>query len=179
MRTSAVYAWARQVGFWPWSHGQGLEGFNRGQPGDRADLCRRNDRRKACWARCAFVMYCGRNLNVSRPKPIGFCGQGPVRPEEIHRRCFVPRRNGDLPSWADSDAQAAGLGGASWSRFKNKRRIFKTRMPKAAAAQRGVDCRVYARLPQWIRRKPDRLRSEARWAELERQLAGGSWRTSR
>ena len=163
--TSAVYGWARQVGFAQVAPGQGARRVQPGKPGDGADLCRCDGRRASA---CAAARVCGPwPPRPSRPRPIASCGRS-GRPTKrswpVHRfrreRCIC--RLGGQRMAAAADRRAVGHGAG-------KRGFAKLEWQKLRERNEALDCRVYARAAAWIA-GADRW-SEARWQDLERQLA--------
>ena len=73
-----------------------------------------------------------------------------------------------LPSWADGE-WLKQLTAEQLITVKSKRGFTKLEWQKLRERNEALDCRVYARAAAWIA-GADRW-PEARWAELERQLA--------
>jgi phage terminase large subunit GpA-like protein len=163
--TSAVYAWARQVGFGQVAPVKGLEGFNRASPVtgptfvDATIGGKRLRRGARLWsvATSTFKAETYRFLRQDRPTP-----------EEITGGASFPAGTVHLPSWADSE-WLKQLTAEQLVTVKNKRGFSKLEWQKLRERNEALDCRVYARAAAWIA-GADRW-SEARWAELERQLA--------
>jgi phage terminase large subunit GpA-like protein len=163
--TSAVYAWARQVGFGQVAPVKGLEGFNRASPVtgptyvDATIGGKRLRRGARLWtvATSTFKAETYRFLRQDRPTP-----------EEITKGAAFPPGTVHLPSWADSE-WLKQLTAEQLVTVKTKRGFAKLEWQKLRERNEALDCRVYARAAAWIL-GADRW-SEARWAELERQLA--------
>jgi len=163
--TSAVYAWARQVGFGQVAPVKGLEGFNRASPVtgptfvDATIGGKRLRRGARLWsvATSTFKAETYRFLRQDRPTP-----------EEIASCASFPAGTVHLPNWADSE-WLKQLTAEQLVTVKNKRGFAKLEWQKLRERNEALDCRVYARAAAWIA-GADRW-SEARWAELERQLA--------
>ena len=89
-------------------------------------------------------------------------------PEEITAGASFLAGTVHLPSWADGE-WLKQLTAEQLITVKSKRGFSKLEWLKLRARNEALDCRVYARAAAWIA-GADRW-SEARWAELERQLA--------
>lgn len=163
--TSAVYAWARQVGFAQVAPVKGLEGFNRASPVtgptfvDATIAGKRLRRGARLWtvATSTFKAETYRFLRQDRPTP-----------EEITAGASFPAATVHLPSWADSE-WLKQLTAEQLVTVKTKRGFAKLEWQKLRERNEALDARVYARAAAWIA-GADRW-SEARWQELERQLA--------
>lgn len=163
--TSAVYAWARQVGFGQVAPVKGLEGFNRSSPVtgptfvDATIGGKRLRRGARLWsvATSTFKAETYRFLRQDRPTH-----------EEITAGASFPAGAVHLPSWADSE-WLKQLTAEQLVTVKNKRGFAKLEWQKLRERNEALDCRVYARAAAWIV-GADRW-SEARWTELEGQLA--------
>ena len=163
--TSAVYAWARQVGFGQVAPVKGLEGFNRASPVtgptfvDATIGGKRLRRGARLWsvATSTFKAETYRFLRQDRPTP-----------EEITGGASFPAGTVHLPNWADSE-WLKQLTAEQLVTVKNKRGFAKLEWQKLRERNEALDCRVYARAAAWIA-GADRW-SDARWGELERQLA--------
>ena len=163
--SSAVYGWARQVGFAQVAPVKGLEGFNRASPVtgptfvDATIGGKRLRRGARLWsvATSTFKAETYRFLRQDRPTP-----------EEITTGAAFPAGTVHLPSWADSE-WLKQLTAEQLVTVKNKRGFAKLEWQKLRERNEALDCRVYARAAAWIA-GADRW-SEARWQELERQLA--------
>ncbi len=97
-----------------------------------------------------------------------FLRQDRPTPEEITAGSSFPAGTVHLPNWADSE-WLKQLTAEQLVTVKNKRGFAKLEWQKLRERNEALDCRVYARAAAWIA-GADRW-SEARWAELERQLA--------
>ncbi len=163
--TSAVYAWARQVGFGQVAPVKGLEGFNRASPVtgptfvDATIGGKRLRRGARLWsvATSTFKTETYRFLRQDRPTP-----------EEIKAGAAFAAGTVHLPSWADSE-WLKQLTAEQLVTVRNKRGFAKLEWQKLRERNEALDCRVYARAAAWIL-GADRW-SDARWLELERQLA--------
>jgi len=163
--TSAVYGWARQVGFAQVAPVKGLEGFNRASPVtgptfvDATIGGKRLRRGARLWsvATSTFKAETYRFLRQDRPTP-----------EEITGGAEFPAGTVHLPSWTDSE-WLKQLTAEQLVTVKNKRGFAKLEWQKMRERNEALDCRVYARAAAWIA-GADRW-SDARWTELERQLA--------
>jgi phage terminase large subunit GpA-like protein len=163
--TSAVYGWARQVGFGQVAPVKGLEGFNRASPVtgptfvDATIGGKRLRRGARLWsvATSTFKAETYRFLRQDRPTP-----------EEITNGASIPPGTVHLPNWADSE-WLKQLTAEQLVTVKNKRGFAKLEWQKLRERNEALDCRVYARAAAWIA-GADRW-SDARWQELERQLA--------
>jgi phage terminase large subunit GpA-like protein len=163
--TSAVYAWARQVGFAQVAPVKGLEGFNRASPVtgptyvDATVAGRRLRRGARLWsvATSTFKAETYRFLRQERPTP-----------EEITAGAAFPAGTVHLPTWADGE-WLKQLTAEQLITVKSKRGFTKLEWQKLRERNEALDCRVYARAAAWIA-GADRW-PEARWAELARSLA--------
>jgi phage terminase large subunit GpA-like protein len=163
--TSAVYGWARQVGFAQVAPVKGLEGFNRSSPVtgptyvDATIAGKRLRRGARLWsvATSTFKAETYRFLRQDRPTP-----------EEITAGASFPAGTVHLPIWADGE-WLKQLTAEQLITVKSKRGFTKLEWQKLRERNEALDCRVYARAAAWIA-GADRW-SEARWVELERQLA--------
>ncbi|WP_210879798.1 phage terminase large subunit family protein [Roseovarius autotrophicus] len=163
--TSAVYAWARQVGFAQVAPVKGLEGFNRSSPVtgptyvDATIGGKRLRRGARLWsvATSTFKAETYRFLRQDRPTP-----------EEIAAGASFPAGTVHLPTWADGE-WLKQLTAEQLITVKSKRGFSKLEWQKLRERNEALDCRVYARAAAWIA-GADRW-SDARWAELARQLA--------
>ena len=162
--TSAVYAWARQVGFGQVAPVKGLEGFNRASPVtgptfvDATIGGKRLRRGARLWsvATSTFKAETYRFLRQDRPTP-----------EEITAGAAFPAGTVHLSIWADSE-WLKQLTAEQLVTVKNKRGFAKLEWQKMRERNEALDCRVYARAAAWIA-GADRW-SDAKWQELERQL---------
>ena len=88
--------------------------------------------------------------------------------EEIAAGASFPAGTVHLPNWADGE-WLKQLTAEQLVTVRNKRGFSKLEWQKLRERNEALDCRVYARAAAWIV-GADRW-SEARWQELERQLA--------
>jgi phage terminase large subunit GpA-like protein len=162
--TSAVYAWARQVGFGQVAPVKGLEGFNRSSPVtgptyvDATVGGKRLRRGVRLWtvATSTFKAETYRFLRQDRPTR-----------EEITAGAAFPAGTVHLPDWVDSE-WLKQLTAEQLVTVKTRRGFTKLEWQKLRERNEALDCRVYARAAAWIA-GADRW-PEARWQELERQL---------
>jgi phage terminase large subunit GpA-like protein len=163
--TSAVYAWARQVGFAQVAPVKGLEGFNRSSPVtgptyvDATIGGKRLRRGARLWsvATSTFKAETYRFLRQDRPTPEDITAGASFPPGTVH-----------LPNWAEGE-WLKQLTAEQLITVKSKRGFTKLEWQKLRERNEALDCRVYARAAAWIA-GADRW-PEARWAELEKQLA--------
>jgi len=163
--TSAVYGWARQVGFAQVAPVKGLDGFNRASPVtgptyvDATVAGKRLRRGARLWsvATATFKAETYRFLRQDRPTAEEVTAGAPFPPGTVH-----------LPDWADSE-WLKQLTAEQLVTVKGKRGFSKLEWQKLRERNEALDCRVYARAAAWIA-GADRW-SEARWQDLERQLA--------
>jgi len=163
--TSAVYGWARQVGFAQVAPVKGLEGFNRASPVtgptyvDATVAGKRLRRGARLWsvATSTFKAETYRFLRQERPTP-----------EEIVAGATFHAGTVHLPTWADGE-WLKQLTAEQLVTVKGKRGFSKLEWQKLRERNEALDCRVYARAAAWIA-GADRW-SEARWQGLERSLA--------
>lgn len=163
--TSAVYGWARQVGFGQVAPVKGLEGFNRASPVsgptyvDATIGGKRLRRGARLWtvATSTFKTETYRFLRQDRPTP-----------EEIAAGASFPAGTVHLPGWADSE-WLKQLTAEQLVTVKTKRGFTKLEWQKLRERNEALDCRVYARAAAWIL-GADRW-SNARWDELAAQFA--------
>jgi phage terminase large subunit GpA-like protein len=166
--TSAVYGWARQVGFAQVAPVKGLEGFNRSSPVtgptyvDATIGGKRLRRGARLWsvATSTFKAETYRFLRLDRPTPEEITAGGSFLAGTVH-----------LPSWADGE-WLKQLTAEQLITVKSKRGFSKLEWQKLRERNEALDCRVYARAAAWIA-GADRW-SEARWADLEAQVVGDS-----
>jgi phage terminase large subunit GpA-like protein len=97
-----------------------------------------------------------------------FLRQDRPTPEEITAGAAFAAGTMHLPSWADSE-WLKQLTAEQLVTVRNKRGFAKLEWQKLRERNEALDCRVYARAAAWIL-GADRW-SDARWLELERQLA--------
>ncbi|MGR3593086.1 MAG: phage terminase large subunit family protein [Limimaricola soesokkakensis] len=162
--TSAVYAWARQVGFAQVAPVKGMEGFNRASPVTGptyvdATLAGKRLRRGArLWtlATSTFKAETYRFLRQEKPTR-----------EDLAAGAVCPSGTIHLPGWADSE-WLKQLTAEQLVTVKGRRGFTKLEWQKLRERNEALDCRVYARAAAWIL-GADRW-SEARWADLEGQL---------
>ncbi|MBE0455818.1 MAG: phage terminase large subunit family protein, partial [Roseovarius sp.] len=139
--TSAVYAWARQVGFAQVAPVKGLEGFNRSSPVtgptyvDATIGGKRLRRGARLWsvATSTFKAETYRFLRQDRPTP-----------EEITGGAEFPAGTVHLPNWADSE-WLKQLTAEQLITVKSKRGFTKLEWQKLRERNEALDCRVYAR----------------------------------
>ena len=170
--TSAVYGWARAVGFAQVAPVKGVEGFNRAAPVtgptyvDATVGGKRLRRGARLWtvAVSTFKAETYRFLRQERPTR-----------EEIKAGATYPPGTIHLPGWADSE-WLKQLVAEQLVTVKNKRGFAKLEWQKLRERNEALDARVYARAAAWIA-GADRW-SEAQWAELERQVAVGAAETA-
>ena len=163
--TSAVYGWARQVGFGQVAPVKGLEGFNRASPVtgptyvDATIGGKRLRRGARLWtvATSTFKTETYRFLRQDRPTA-----------EEIAAGASFPAGTVHLPGWADSE-WLKQLTAEQLVTVKTKRGFAKLEWQKLRERNEALDCRVYARAAAWIL-GADRW-SDARWEELAAQFA--------
>jgi len=98
-----------------------------------------------------------RFLRQDRPAEEEIAAGAPFPPGTVH-----------LPSWADGE-WLKQLTAEQLVTVKGKRGFAKLEWQKLRERNEALDCRVYARAAAWIA-GADRW-SEARWQDLERQLA--------
>ena len=144
---------------------KGLEGFNRASPVtgptyvDATVGGKRLRRGARLWsvATSTFKAETYRFLRQDRPTP-----------EDIAAGASLPAGTVHLPSWADAE-WLKQLTAEQLITVKSRRGFSKLEWQKLRERNEALDCRVYARAAAWIA-GADRW-SEARWQELERQLA--------
>ncbi len=166
--TSAVYGWARAVGFGQVAPVKGVEGFNRAAPVtgptfvDATIAGKRLRRGARLWtvAVSTFKAETYRFLRQERPTA-----------EEIAAGATYPPGTVHLPGWVDSE-WLKQLVAEQLVTVKNKRGFARLEWQKLRERNEALDARVYARAAAWIA-GADRW-SEAQWAELERQVAIGA-----
>ena len=163
--TSAVYAWARAAGFAQVAPVKGVEGFNRTSPVtgptyvDATVGGKRLRRGARLWtvATSTFKAETYRLLRQERPTEAEIAGGASVPAGTVH-----------LPGWADGE-WLKQLTAEQLVTVKTKRGFSKLEWQKLRERNEALDARVYARAAAWIC-GADRW-PEARWQELERQLA--------
>ena len=162
--TSAVYGWARQVGFGQVAPVKGLEGFNRASPVtgptyvDATVGGKRLRRGARLWsvATSTFKAETYRFLRQDRPAEEEIAAGAPFPPGTVH-----------LPFWADSE-WLKQLTAEQLVTVRTRRGFTRLEWQKLRERNEALDCRVYARAAAWIL-GADRW-PEARWADLETQL---------
>ena len=163
--TSAVYAWSRAVGFAQVAPVKGVEGFNRASPVtgptyvDATIAGKRLRRGARLWtvATSTFKAETYRFLRQDRPTR-----------EELEAGAAFPPGTIHLPDWADGE-WLKQLTAEQLVTVRTKRGFQRLEWQKLRERNEALDTRVYARAAAWIA-GADRW-SEARWQELERQLA--------
>ena len=166
--TSAVYAWARQVGFAQVAPVKGVEGFNRSAPVtgptyvDATVAGKRLRRGARLWtvATSTFKAETYRFLRQERPTE-----------DEAEAGAGFPPGTIHLPGWTDSE-WLKQLTAEQLVTVRTRRGFAKLEWQKLRERNEALDTRVYARAAAWIA-GADRW-SEAQWAELERQVAAPS-----
>jgi phage terminase large subunit GpA-like protein len=163
--TSAVYGWARQVGFAQVAPVKGLEGFNRSSPVtgptyvDATIGGKRLRRGARLWtvATSTFKAETYRFLRQDRPTR-----------EEQDAGTSCPPGTIHLPEWTEGE-WLKQLTAEQLITVKTRRGFTKLEWQKLRERNEALDARVYARAAAWIV-GADRW-PEAKWQELERQLA--------
>ena len=163
--TSAVYGWARAVGFAQVAPVKGLEGFNRASPVtgptyvDATIGGKRLRRGARLWtvATSTFKAETYRFLRQDRPTA-----------EEIVAGASFPAGTVHLPRWAEGE-WLKQLTAEQLITVKTRRGFTKLEWQKLRERNEALDARVYARAAAWIA-GADRW-PEAKWEELTRQLA--------
>ena len=166
--TSAVYGWARQVGFAQVAPVKGLEGFNRASPVtgptyvDATIGGKRLRRGARLWtvATSTFKAETYRFLRQDRPTVEDVAAGASFPPGTVH-----------LPDWADGE-WLKQLTAEQLVTVKSRRGFSKLEWQKLRERNEALDCRVYARAAAWIA-GADRW-PETRWADLEDQLGVAS-----
>jgi phage terminase large subunit GpA-like protein len=162
--TSAVYGWARAVGFTQVAPVKGVEGFNRSSPVtgptyvDATLAGRRLRRGVRLWtvATSTFKAETYRFLRLARPTA-----------EEVAAGASFPAGTVHLPDWADGE-WLKQLTAEQLVTVKTRRGFARLEWQKLRERNEALDCRVYARAAAWIA-GADRW-PEVRWADLEAQL---------
>ncbi|MCA8882063.1 MAG: phage terminase large subunit family protein, partial [Rhodobacteraceae bacterium] len=163
--TSAVYAWARQVGFAQVAPVKGVDGFNRSAPVtgptyvDATVAGKRLRRGARLWtvATSTFKAETYRFLRQERPTA-----------EEVDAGAAFPPGTIHLPGWTDSE-WLKQLTAEQLVTVRTRRGFAKLEWQKLRERNEALDTRVYARAAAWIA-GADRW-SEAYWSDMERQLA--------
>jgi phage terminase large subunit GpA-like protein len=162
--TSAVYGWARQVGFAQVAPVKDVEGFNRASPVsgptyvDATVAGKRLRRGARLWtvAVSTFKAETYRFLRQDRPTR-----------EEVEAGAAFPPGTIHLPDWADGE-WLKQLTAEQLVTVHNRRGFARLEWQKLRERNEALDDRAYARAAAWIL-GADRW-SEARWADLEAQL---------
>jgi phage terminase large subunit GpA-like protein len=177
--TSAVYAWARQVGFGQVAPIKGLEGFNRASPVtgptyvDATIGGKRLRRGARLWAiaTSTFKAETYRFLRLDPPEDVGPSSHwedgSPREPGLADAGAFPPGFL-HLPGWADAE-WLKQLTAEQLVTVKTKRGFAKLEWQKLRERNEALDCRIYARAAAWML-GADRW-SEVRWDELATQFA--------
>ncbi|WP_323042907.1 phage terminase large subunit family protein [Gemmobacter sp.] len=162
--TSAVYGWARQVGFAQVAPVKGLEGFNRSSPvtGPTYVDATIGGKRLRRGARLWSVA-----TSTFKAETYRFLRQDRSTPEEISAGASFPAGTVHLPGWTDGE-WLKQLTAEQLITVKSKRGFSKLEWQKLRERNEALDCRIYARAAAWIV-GVDRW-PEARWQELEQQL---------
>jgi phage terminase large subunit GpA-like protein len=163
--TSAVYGWARQVGFGQVAPVKGLEGFNRASPvrGPTyvdATIGGKRLRRGARLWTVATSTFKTETYRFLRLDPLDVSNRAAG---EDHAPGFI-----HLPGWVDAE-WLKQLTAEQLVTVKTKRGFAKLEWQKLRERNEALDCRVYARAAGWIL-GADRW-SDARWEELAAQFA--------
>lgn len=161
----AVYAWSRRQGVAQVAPVKGVEGFNRSSPVsgptyvDVTDAGKRLRRGARLWtvAVSTFKAETYRHLGLPRPTK-----------EELAEGVQFPPGTVHLPDWVDSE-WLKQLVAEELVTVRTKRGFARLEWQKLRERNEALDCRVYARAAAWIV-GADRW-SEARWADLEAQVA--------
>jgi len=161
-----VYAWSRRQGVAQVSPVKGVEGFNRSSPVsgptyvDVTDAGKRLRRGARLWtvAVSTFKAETYRHLGLPRPTK-----------EELAEGVQFPPGTVHLPDWVDSE-WLKQLVAEELVTVRTKRGFARLEWQKLRERNEALDCRVYARAAAWIVGS-DRW-SEARWVDLETQVAG-------
>jgi phage terminase large subunit GpA-like protein len=163
--TSAVYAWARAAGFAQVAPVKGVEGFNRTSPVtgpsyvDATVAGKRLRRGARLWtvATSTFKAETYRFLRQNRPTTV-----------ELTAGASFPAGTVHLPGWADGE-WLKQLTAEQLVTVRTKRGFARLEWQKLRERNEALDARIYARAAAWIL-GADRW-PEARWQDLERQLA--------
>ncbi len=162
----AVYAWSRRQGVAQVAPVKGVEGFNRSSPVsgptyvDVTDAGKRLRRGARLWtvAVSTFKAETYRHLGLPRPTR-----------EELATGVQHPPGTVHLPDWVESE-WLKQLVAEELVTVRTKRGFARLEWQKLRERNEALDCRVYARAAAWIV-GADRW-SEARWVDLEAQVAG-------
>jgi phage terminase large subunit GpA-like protein len=162
--TSAVYGWARAVGFAQVAPVKGVEGFNRASPvtGPTYVDATVAGERLRCGARLWTVA-----TSTFKAETYRFLRQERLTHEEIATSASFPAGTVHLPTWADGE-WLKQLTAEQLVTVKTRRGFTKLEWQKLRERNEALDCRVYARAAAWIA-GADRW-PEARWVDLEAQL---------
>lgn len=161
---SAVYAWARRVGFGQVAPIKGVEGFNRSSPVsgptfvDATDGGKKLKRGARLWtvSVSTFKSETYRFLRASRPTDEERAEGAEYLPGTVH-----------LPTWVETE-WLKQLVAEQLVTVKNKRGFTRLEWQKLRERNEALDCRVYARAAAWIA-GADRWSAE-KWTDLEDQL---------
>jgi len=132
--TSAVYGWARQVGFAQVAPVKGARGLQPGKPGDGSDLCRRNGGREALAARRAAV-ECG-DLDL-QGRDISLSEAGAADGGGYRGRGILPGGNRP-PAVMGGRRMAETADGRTTGDRQKQAGVHQARMAEAARTQRGA-----------------------------------------
>lgn len=161
---SAVYAWARRVGFGQVAPIKGVEGFNRSSPVsgptfvDATDGGKKLKRGARLWtvSVSTFKSETYRFLRAARPTDEERAEGAEYLPGTVH-----------LPTWVETE-WLKQLVAEQLVTVKNKRGFTRLEWQKLRERNEALDCRVYARAAAWIA-GADRW-SDEKWSDLEDQL---------
>jgi phage terminase large subunit GpA-like protein len=164
----AVYTWSRRQGVAQVAPVKGVEGFNRSSPVsgptyvDVTEVGKRIRRGARLWtvAVSTFKAETYRHLGLPRPTK-----------EELAEGVQHPPGTVHLPDWVESE-WLKQLVAEELVTVRTKRGFARLEWQKLRERNEALDCRVYARAAAWIV-GADRW-SEARWADLETQVAEDS-----
>jgi len=163
--TSAVYGWARQVGFSQVAPVKGVEGFTRTSPVTGptyvdATVAGKRLRRGARLWTVATSTFKAETYRFPRQ-------ERPTAEEIAAAASKCPPGTIHLPAWADGE-WLKQLTAEQLVTVKTRRGFARLEWQKLRERNEALDCRVYARAAAWIA-GADRW-PEARWADLEAQL---------
>lgn len=161
---SAVYAWARRVGFGQVAPIKGVEGFNRSSPVsgptfvDATNSGKKLKRGARLWtvSVSTFKSETYRFLRAARPTDEERAEGAEYLPGTVH-----------LPTWVETE-WLKQLVAEQLVTVKNKRGFSRLEWQKLRERNEALDCRVYARAAAWIS-GADRW-SDEKWTDLEDQL---------
>jgi hypothetical protein len=155
--------------------GEGRRGVQPHEPGDRADLCRRDRRGKRLRRGPGSGPWPPR---PSRPRPIASCGRTGRRGRNRRPARSCPPGTIHLPDWADGE-WLKQLTAEQLVTVRTKRGFARLEWQKLRERNEALDCRVYARAAAWIARGGSLARgavgrsgSPARGGEAGRPEAG-------